>query len=271
MSLVQQIVNEIADREGVAPLALQTPLNEAVDTDVLDALDAGSRDRRDGPNAVVEFVYYGYTVSVDGTGGVHVSDQSADSEPETSDASLASLSAETERRADALQAVTDVVAARERPFEERLDGVLAVVRDALAVESATLSYVNDDRYVFEAVDTAAGTGIQSGDVVPLADTNCKRVVETEQALVSRDIEADDPELADSTIDVASYLGMPVFVDGGVYGTFCFYDSEPRNEAFSRWDRTLVELLSKWVSSELERRRHDRELHSTTSERPDCGP
>jgi len=36
----------------------------------------------------------------------------------------------------------------------------------------------------------------------------------------------------------------------VYGTFCFYDDEPRAEGFSEWETTLVDLMSQWVSYEL---------------------
>ena len=38
----------------------------------------------------------------------------------------------------------------------------------------------------------------------------------------------------------------------MYGTFCFYDREPRTEAFDEWQVTLVELMAEWVSAQLER-------------------
>lgn len=51
--------------------------------------------------------------------------------------------------------------------------------------------------------------------------------------------------------------MPVSVDDEVYGTFCLYGMETRSEAFSDWDLTVVELLSNWVSGELEQRKQER--------------
>ncbi|SEH62667.1 Signal transduction histidine kinase [Halopenitus malekzadehii] len=50
------------------------------------------------------------------------------------------------------------------------------------------------------------------------------------------------------------MGAPVYVDDEVYGTFCFYDTEPRDGQFSEWEVTLVDLLSQWVSYELQRER-----------------
>jgi signal transduction histidine kinase len=50
--------------------------------------------------------------------------------------------------------------------------------------------------------------------------------------------------------VACYLGAPVIVDDEVYGTFCFYDHDPRHAGFSDWEVTLVDLMAQWVSYEL---------------------
>lgn len=101
MSLEERIVSAVADREGVDPLDLETPLNEAVDTGVLEALDRGTGDRQDGPYPLVEFVYYGYTVGIDGTGNVTITERTGATDEgsmKTSDHSLESLSAEMARR-----------------------------------------------------------------------------------------------------------------------------------------------------------------------------
>jgi hypothetical protein len=269
MSLIQKIVWEIADREGVDPTDLETPLNEVVDIDALETFSTGTEDRHHSPYADVEFVYCGYTVSIDETGTVSISDQ-----PSTTAKLLRrtpnTISNEIAHRERAMKDIADVIAARERPFVERLDGLLEVVRKTLGMESATLSYVDTDSYVFEAIDRTGRVELQAGEIVPLADTVCKRVVESEQALVLRDVEQEAPELAGSACEVSSYIGVPVFVDRAVYGTFCFYDTDPRDEAFSDWDRAVVELLGNWVSSELEQRRQERALDAATTERPRVG-
>lgn len=51
--------------------------------------------------------------------------------------------------------------------------------------------------------------------------------------------------------IRCYLGTPLEVDGETYGTFCFYDTEPRNDPFTRWEVTLVDMMGRWVSRELE--------------------
>jgi signal transduction histidine kinase len=84
----------------------------------------------------------------------------------------------------------------------------------------------------------------------------------ERTLVIEDVSS-DADLAEragyTDWGISCYLGAPVTVDGDVYGTFCFYEEEPREEPFSDWQVTLVDLMAQWVSYELERQRTNERL------------
>ncbi|QZX99342.1 sensor histidine kinase [Halobaculum rubrum] len=155
---------------------------------------------------------------------------------------------------EALAAITETLAEPDQTFEERVSELLRVGVDMLDTEYGTLSRVRDDRYVFEIVH-APDDSVAAGDTVDLSTTNCERVVLTEQSLALSDV-SDHPELADRAGNadwgISCYLGAPVRVNGSVYGTFCFYDRDPRGEGFDEWQVTLVELMAEWVSAELER-------------------
>lgn len=270
MNVIQNIVCEIADREGVAIDDLGPPIYEVIDPEALESLITGTQSRQDSPYPVVEFEYLGYTVTTDGTGKVTIDGHTFTPDESSSKNGARTpeqISAELDHRERALTNVAATIAARERPFADRLDGLLEVVRKALGMESATLSYVDTDSYVFEAVDAPATVDLQAGEIVPLAETVCKRAVDTEQAVVLRDVAVEAPELTKSAYGVSAYIGVPVFVDHEVYGTFCFYDSTSRDEDFSAWELALVELLGNWVSSELEQRRRERTVQAAKLERP----
>lgn len=269
MTLVQVIVTEIAAREDVDPLDLNPPLGDVVDTDLLDVLAEAADQEDDDLPSTLEFEYQGYAVAIDAGGAVNISDRAESStEPPQTEPSrpLPPSADEITTRDSPMKNVADIIAARDRPFDDKLEGLLHVVRNSLQLEAATLSYVENGRYIFEAVDVAESVDIQAGEVVSVDETVCKRVVESEQALVLQDVDADAPELTGSSLEVASYLGVPVFVDGSVYGTFCFYDGDPRAEDFSEWELAFVELLSNWVSSELERRQREWMLTRQRSDR-----
>ena len=167
-----------------------------------------------------------------------------------------------ERRARVLRELYEIIADRDRSFDAKVDAMLALGRAELDVEYGSLSEIRGDEYIFEAV-AADDDSIQAGDVVPTAATNCEIVASTEESLVLGDVAADAPGETNragyTDWGISCYLGTPVFVDDSVYGTFCFYDREARSEAFTDWEVTLVDLMGRWVSYELDREQRTERL------------
>jgi PAS domain S-box-containing protein len=162
-----------------------------------------------------------------------------------------------ERHERTLREIYDVTADPDRSFEAKVTYLLELGREVIGVDYGTLSRIEGEDYVFEYVAAADDT-FTAGDVVPLAATNCERTASNAETLVLANIAEDAPQMAERAgyqeWGIACYLGAPVFVDGEVYGTFCFYDNEARTEQFSEWEVTLVDLMSQWVSYELTRQR-----------------
>ncbi|WP_435097023.1 GAF domain-containing sensor histidine kinase [Halarchaeum sp. P4] len=161
-----------------------------------------------------------------------------------------------------LRRIYEITSDRERTFEEQVSAVLDLAREQLDVAYGTLSKIEGEEYTFEVV-SSADDRVTEGMVVPLSATNCEVAATTERTLVLGDVARDAPEQTDragyTDMGIACYLGAPVFVDEGVYGTLCFYDTEPRDGQFSEWEVTLVDLLSRWVSYEVERRQMNERL------------
>jgi PAS domain S-box-containing protein len=159
-----------------------------------------------------------------------------------------------------LRGMYDVISDTNRSFEEQVRALLMLGRNEIGVDYGTLSRIEGDDYVFDVVHAEDET-VEAGDTVPLSETNCELVATEEQALALSDIETDAPEETDrdgyEEWGITCYLGAPVFVEGEVYGTFCFYDTEPRPASFSAWHVTLVDLMSRWVGYALQRQ-HDHE-------------
>lgn len=160
-----------------------------------------------------------------------------------------------QRREDILREMHDIISNRQGSFEDKVQALLELGRKELETEYGTLSRIQGDEYVFEFV-AADDDSIQPGGVIPLSATNCEIAASTEQTLVLGDIERDAPEETDragfTEWGISCYIGAPVFVKGDVYGTFCFYGTEPRSGRFSDWEETLVDLMSSWVGYELQR-------------------
>lgn len=169
---------------------------------------------------------------------------------------------ELENRERVLREMYEIMADRHRSFADQVSALLELGRSELDTAYGTLSEIRGDEYVFEVVATDDDS-IQAGDVVPVSATNCETVAVTEETLVIGDVERDAPEETDRTgytdWGISCYIGAPVITDDGVYGTFCFYDIETRVGQFTMWEETLVDLMSRWVSYELQRKQTDSQL------------
>lgn len=167
-----------------------------------------------------------------------------------------------ENRMRVLREMYEIIADRHRPFTEQVEALLELGRAELDTEYGSLSEIRGDDYVFEVVD-ADGDDIESGDVVPLSSTNCEIAASNKRTLVLGDVARDAPTETDrigfTDLGISCYIGAPVFVDDDVYGTFCFYDTDPREGQFTEWEVTLVDLMSRWVSYELQHHRANERL------------
>ncbi|MFQ3318212.1 MAG: PAS domain S-box-containing protein [Natronomonas sp.] len=168
---------------------------------------------------------------------------------------------ELEAREEHLRETTEIIADKTRTFDEQVEELLEIGRETLDAEYATVSRIRGDQYVFDTVVGPEGGDIDSGDVVPLSSTNCERTISSEETVILENIEDEAPELArregNQTTDINCYLGTPIFVDGEVIGTFCFYGSSV--SGFTEWDETFVDLVGDWLGSRLESRRNTERL------------
>ena len=164
---------------------------------------------------------------------------------------------ELEHRQETLRSIYEIIADRDRSFREQVAALLELGRTELDTDFGSLSRIEGDDYILEIV-AADDDLVESGDVVPLSATNCEVAAGEERTLVLGDIARDAPDLTDragyTDWGFSCYVGAPVFVDGEVYGTFCFYDTDPRDGQFSEWEVTLVDLMSRWVSYGLQNKR-----------------
>jgi signal transduction histidine kinase len=152
---------------------------------------------------------------------------------------------------EALRRMYRITADHERPFEERLGELLTLGRTYLGVEAGFLTEISDGTQV---IVEASGDHekLQAGESCPLSKAYCRKTVKRENALTVQHaaLEGWERDAAYEEFGLESYIGTKVVVDGDVYGTFCFADSEPREREFSEDEETYVELMAEWVSYEL---------------------
>jgi len=142
-------------------------------------------------------------------------------------------------------------------FLTRITGTPAATADSAEGAPHSREASGEESPVQEIVYAAGDHPLlQAGATCPLSEAYCRKTIRQEELLSIQHAPAagwaSDP--AYERFDLGSYIGSKIVVEGELYGTFCFASSEVRDRPFSDAEEAFVELLTRWVSYELERRR-----------------
>lgn len=152
---------------------------------------------------------------------------------------------------------------QDMPFGEKARQALELGQEYLRVENGHLARIDVGAAFWEAVvstDPADGE-FPPGLVLDYQETYCRLVVEEDETLGVHDAPqqglTDDP--AYQKHGLKTYHGTPLRVDGSLYGTLCFVDSEAREEPFTESERLFVELIARMLEHELMLMQRQQEL------------
>lgn len=151
----------------------------------------------------------------------------------------------------ALRRMYRITADNERSYEEKVRELLQVGCTYLDVEIGFLTEITEGKQ--RIVESSGNHGLlQPGESCPLSEAYCRKTIEQKDALTVQHASIDgwENDSAYEKYGLEAYIGAKVVLDDEVYGTFCFADSEPRDQPFSPIEETFVELMAEWVSSEL---------------------
>ncbi|WP_251328225.1 ATP-binding protein [Haloplanus pelagicus] len=172
----------------------------------------------------------------------------------------AAIAAELRATESSLAALYDILSDREATFESRLDRILELGCDRLGVEYGFLTHISGET---QRIVDARGSHplLQPDEQCPLSEAYCRKAIRSDGLLGVQDA-IDEGWKADPAYEafgLGCYLGGKVIVEADLYGTLCFADDDARERAFTDAERTFVELLTRWVSYELEGRAATEEL------------
>ncbi|TKX78181.1 sensor histidine kinase [Halorubrum sp. SD626R] len=152
---------------------------------------------------------------------------------------------------DVLRRMYRITADQERSFEGKVPDLLDLGREYLGVEVGFLTEIDGDTQL---IIEARGDHdlLRPDSSCPLSRAYCRKTIDIDGALTVQHarVEGWEDDAAYEEFGLEAYIGAKVLVDGEVYGTFCFADTEPRDRPFSEDEETFVELLAQWVGYEI---------------------
>lgn len=148
----------------------------------------------------------------------------------------------------------------ERTAEDKIYTALQVAKDRLEVPVAYLTHIDDGtQEIVLAHDDIGLDSVEPGRTADLSRTYCRHTVAAEPELTvlhaGRNLSRDDP--AYRLYGLEFYVGVPVVVDGNLFGTVCFGDVKPRRDTFSSAEKSFSQVLALNIALVLDGMEHER--------------
>lgn len=170
-----------------------------------------------------------------------------------------------DRHAERLRLLADVIAHDGSAFVDRVQRALRLATDLLGYDIGLLSHIAGTSYTIVGA-YAPGTEIAPGTVFDLGNTYCSLTLARGDLLeIVRATGSDaDGHPCHREFGLESYLGVPIRVDGEVWGTLNFSSAEPLKVPLETADHDLARLFAVWIGGVLEREDRDRQIAQEAS-------
>lgn len=163
----------------------------------------------------------------------------------------------------ALLALTDVTALTEADQKEQLRRALELGSEYLGLPIGIVSRIEEDDY--EVLVQVSPLGVLAdGRHFSVASTYCELALKADDVLAIADMKnsAYSGHPCYEVFGLQSYIGVPLTVDGRVFGTLNFSSPEPRaHSTFSAADVDFVRIMGRWVAATLRRWQLNEQLMS----------
>ncbi len=133
-------------------------------------------------------------------------------------------------------------------FDALLHDYLATGCQVLGFAGGLVGKIDDGDYVAIAME-ATLPRLKSNLRCPLNDTFCGLAIQQQRTVNFTHI-GTQPELRQhplyEALRLESYLGTPIWVEGEVFGSLCFFDTTPRPQGFNQHETEIIELMAQSI-------------------------
>jgi len=145
-------------------------------------------------------------------------------------------------------------------FQERLERTLTIGCERLDLRYGFLTRIEDGTQTILEL-RGSYPPLSVGTSAPLEESFCRKTFNSEGLVGVEHATSEgwDDDPAYERFGLQCYLGGTIRVGGETFGTLCFADTAARDEPFTDTEEVFVELLTQWVTHELEQRRNQERL------------
>jgi PAS domain S-box-containing protein len=148
---------------------------------------------------------------------------------------------------------------------EQIYEALKLTAELLQLDAGILSNITDEVFTVQQI-YPKDDGLEIGTQYNLSDTYCSITYGKGEVVAIPNMGSSkfSDHVCYKKFSNEAYIGVPVYVDGEVYGALSFSSPDPRPN-FSRSDKQLLILISEWIGGTLEKRENKEDLNQLTNQ------
>lgn len=149
-----------------------------------------------------------------------------------------------------------IVSQKSLDLDEHLNQALKLTTKLLGMEVGIISSISGSEYTIVNHFSKNGSELSNGQVCNLENTFCSITLDRNNTVAIDDVEKSpySRHPCFEPYELQCYFGIPIYIDDELFGTLNFSSSKPKDQNFLEADKTLIKLLSEWVSSVIRRKR-----------------
>lgn len=165
------------------------------------------------------------------------------------------------RQQAALRALNEIASLPSVDAEDQLRRALAIGTRFLGLPVGMVGRINGNEYISH---LSVGIPKNPGDPVetrqPLSNYFCEYTLRDKDVFAVDEIGKSNYAKHPSHVKagVESYIGVPLWLKGNLYGALCFSSDRARHQNYDELDKDFMRLLARWVGVTLERWQYQRE-------------
>ncbi len=159
-----------------------------------------------------------------------------------------------------IRSLHQIIADASLNFEERVQQLLAVGCQQFNLDIGILAHIQGSDYTICAVYSPT-VEISVGTTFDLSETYCQETLAAEQLIGFERVQGSEwaHHPAYRKFRLESYVGLPVYVGGSVYGTLNFSSPTPRSRSFRTVDFEFLKLMAQWLGVAIQRNEDQKAL------------
>ncbi|CCN45889.1 GGDEF family protein [Vibrio nigripulchritudo MADA3029] len=153
-------------------------------------------------------------------------------------------------------------------LDAQIQGLLKLGCERFKLDIGIFSHIEGEDYTVLQVQRPDHIELNAGDSFPLLNTYCQITCQSDKPVMIDRMSKSD-ELAQHpayrNFGLESYIGVPIYIEGNLYGTLNFSSHKPYKRQFNGSDVDALQLMASWISVELRRHQHETELKKLNRE------